>query len=407
MKFKLKCFRSKYMLDYWLIMITPVIDTINGLYILKYGATGFSIGTIYRLLLLIYVISRISNKKTLLIQFLPLLYFPIIGLSRGENNLFGCFTYATKWILPITLILYYGLAKNDKNEIEKCLKKSIGFWCKFVPLSLIIEYLLDLGELSYYDAGFKGLYYSTNDIALVLIVCFIYVLWETINIDIHNVVWCIAGFIAIMILSTKSSIIFALISLVYILIISKKIKIRHIVSISVILFVVWKIANIGTQFSDIMIRYSTMWQGTLGNKWLDRLLIFATSGRTSRIPTYFSEIYKHGILIINFLFGWITPDNAHVIEMDWHDLLCQYGISGFLICLCEYGYLLMKCKSKAQPYFYIVIVCLIYSILAGHVISGAFSGTAFALVFSLLLLESRKSYNVGGNGENCNTQKRV
>ena len=26
MKFKLKCFRSKYMLDYWLIMITPVIE---------------------------------------------------------------------------------------------------------------------------------------------------------------------------------------------------------------------------------------------------------------------------------------------------------------------------------------------------------------------------------------------
>ena len=34
------------------------------------------------------------------------------------------------------------------------------------------------------------------------------------------------------------------------------------------------------------------------------------------------------------------------------------------------------------------MVCLIYSILAGHVISGAFSGTTLALVFSLLLLDT-------------------
>lgn len=405
MKLKIKHFKTKYMLDYWVIIITPIIDTINGFFILKHGATGFSIGTIYRFLLLTYIIIRISNKRNLLIQFLPLLYFPIVGLVRGENNIFGCFTYATKWILPISLILYYSFGKNNKNEIKKCLMKSIDFWCKFVPISLVVEYLLDLGEVSYYDAGFKGLYYSTNDIALVLIVCLIYSVWKTLNIDLYNVVWCILCFVAIVILSTKSSVIFALISLLYMLIASKKIKLRHIVSIFAILIIVWKFANSGTYFSDFIDRYSKMWQGTLGNKWLDRLLIFATSGRTSRISTYFNNMNEHGFFIINLIFGWITPDNAHVIEMDWHDLLCQYGIVGFLICFLEYGYFLLKCKMKSQPYFYIVLVCLVYSILAGHVISGAFSGTAMALVFSLLLLDSRELYNVKSCTNNYNMQK--
>ena len=388
MKIKLKRFHTKYKIDYWLITITPIVDTINGLFLLKHGATEISIGTVYRLLLLIYVIVKLCKKRALIIQFLPLLYFPVGGIIRGGDNLFGCFTYAAKWLLPLALILYYGFSKKNKNDIKSCLIRAIDFWSVFVPISLIIEYVFKLGQVSYYDAGFKGLYYSTNDIALVLIVCFIYTLWKTLNIDNRNVIWCMLCFISIVILSTKSSLIFAFISLIYMLIASKKIKIYQLISVVLILVVVWGFANSGSQLNDLLDRYSNMWVGTYGNSWINRFLVFATSGRTSRISTYFNEINKHGVFVLNLFLGWITPDNAHVIEMDWHDLLCQYGIIGFLICFFEYGSLLVKCKIKSQPFWYIIMVCLIYSILAGHVISGAFSGTTLALVFSLLLLDT-------------------
>ena len=55
MKIKLKRFHTKYKIDYWLITITPIVDTINGLFLLKHGVTEISIGTVYRLLLLIYM----------------------------------------------------------------------------------------------------------------------------------------------------------------------------------------------------------------------------------------------------------------------------------------------------------------------------------------------------------------
>ena len=82
MKIKIKRYKTKYVLDYLLIMITPIIDTINGIYIIKHGATGFSLGTVYRLLLLIYVIIRLFKKKALILHLIPLIYFPIVGIVR-------------------------------------------------------------------------------------------------------------------------------------------------------------------------------------------------------------------------------------------------------------------------------------------------------------------------------------
>ena len=390
MRIKIKQFYTKYMIDYWLILITPIIDTINGLFLLKHGATGFSVGTVYRLFLLFYVIARLCTKRIFFIQILPLFYFPIIGLIRGGDNVFGCITYATKWIMPIILIMYYGLAKVDKVDIKRCLTKTLDFWSLFVPMSLILEYVMKLGRSTYFDAGFKGLYYSTNDIALVLIVLFIYTLYKTLNIDNKNFILCLINVIAIVILSTKSTVVFALFSLIYLLIISKKVKIRHIVSIMIIMVVVWMFANTNAQLDNFILRYSNMWNNAAANSGISKFLFFATSGRTSRIKLFFDQIHENGFYISNLLFGWVQPDNAHVIEMDWHDLFCQYGVIGFIICLFQYVKFFLKSYIKSTPYWYIVIVCMIYSILAGHVISGAFSGTALAIVFALLLLDSEE-----------------
>lgn len=390
MKIKIKRYKTKYVLDYLLIMITPIIDTINGIYIIKHGATGFSLGTVYRLLLLIYVIIRLFKKKALILHLIPLIYFPIVGIVRGGINIFNCLTYAFKWILPIVLILHYAFNKEDKLDIKLCLLRTLDFWSVFVPVSLIIEYFLKLGESSYYDAGFKGLYYSTNDIALVLIVCFIYTLWKSFYLDKKNIVWSLLNFISIVILSTKSSLIFAIISFIYILLSSKKVKVRYIIYFIMLFMFVWKFTGISILMTNFVNRYSNMWDGISGGSLINRFLIFATSGRTLRINTYFNEINTHGNYLINLFFGWVIPDNAHVIEMDWHDLTCQYGIIGFIVLIFEYGTFFLKCNHKVQPFWYITLICLIYSLLAGHVISGAFSGTAFALVFSLLLLESRE-----------------
>lgn len=386
---KIKGVYTKFIADYWLLWMTPIIDTINGFFLMKYGATGVSIGTVYRLILLVYILFGILCKRKTALVILTIMYFPIIGLIRGLNGegVFGCFTYAMKWILPIALIMYYGEVKNDKNKINRYLTKCFEFWSLFVPISLILEYIFGLGYNTYFNAGFKGLYYSTNDIALVLILIFIYSIYHAVNcFNKKMVIASILCFISIIVLSTKSSLFFGILSFFYIVVTSKKIKIKQAISLAIVIIIVgiFVVYNMGNQINAFFLRYSDMWTVTESSNFISHFMAFATSGRSTRISAFFSEI-EHGNVITNLLFGWIYPDNAHVIEMDWHDLMCQYGIIGFTIALVVYLKLFFRCSKKAKPYFYMIILGFIYSILAGHVISGAFSGTVFATAFVLLI----------------------
>lgn len=180
MRMKKQKFKTIYSFSYWLLLITPLVDTANGLFLIANGATGLSLGTFYRIGLMLYYLARgITNKKFFqhLAMVMPILF---IGLVKGlkYGGLFGCITYATKWILPIVLICYFSFACKNKNDIYNCLQHCIDIWAWYVPLSLIIEYKLNLGYITYYDAGFKGLYYSTNDIAFVLVSLYIYVTYR-------------------------------------------------------------------------------------------------------------------------------------------------------------------------------------------------------------------------------------
>lgn len=393
---KLKVFKTKYWIDYYLILLTPIVDTLNGLILRTNGVSdGLSFGSIYRIIILIYVLYGIARRKNNLIMILLAMYFPLIGLIKGANNgkLVGCLTYGAKWLLPIAIIHYYSFIKRDKDEIQRCIYKTLDFWSAFVPISLILEYIFNLGVASYYDSGFKGYYYSTNDLALVLIVLFIYKLYKSFNNkkSKKNIILAFLNFVAIIILSTKSSMIFAVVSVVYMLIKFGKINCKtvlRVIASGMIMFLL--IGFMNDEITKFIMRYQNMWEYSKSSNLVEQFFVFATSGRTSRISGFFNEIYN-GNFVINFLFGWIIPDNVNVIEMDFHDLICQYGFIGLIIMIIEYGYLIIMGIRGESPFLYTIIICFIYAMLAGHVISGAFSGTCFSLIFSLLILSVKNN----------------
>lgn len=148
------------------------------------------------------------------------------------------------------------------------------------------------------------------------------------------------------------------------------------------------------EIANVMVRYTNMWSYSQKNNLWEHFLMFATSGRTDSIAPFFSQLSNSNMIFIDLLFGWIIPDNAHVIEMDFHDLLCQYGIVGFSSVILVYISFILKCKRRLEPYWFMVIVGLVYAYLAGHVISGALSGTIFAVNFSMLILLNMQKYVV-------------
>lgn len=384
-----------------LLLITPIIDNINGWFILNHGATGISIGTFFRILIILYCVAISYRVKRYFITIYLLLYFPIIAFLKGmyEGDIINNLTYAMKWVMValITIALFY--EANQNKEIVNEINKIINFWSWVVPGMLIFEYIFNIGNKSYWNAGFKGLYYSTNDLAYVLIILFIYSAYQLIY---HfKIIWVILVTLngsAILILGTKSSLFFAVFTLLLLFLVNSNSpfavvkKLLFGVAIYVILHFLIKI--MGQNINDFVQRYSNMWLNSQnGGGLCDTFINFATSGRTQRISNSLAQI-NNGSFMFNFLFGWIKPDNSNVVEMDLYDLFFQYGCIGFSIFMWFYFSFANLKYKKNFILKYIMIVSWIYAFLAGHVISGAFSGTMFAMVYFLFSKNNNSNYDI-------------
>ena len=210
---------------YFLLVITPLMDTINGWYVLNHGETGISIGTFYRLILLLYIFLYFRFNKNEMMWLLITTYFPISSAIRavlGGYSFISAFTYGLKWMLPVIFILLFNHLKDSGKTNFPI--RILDIWKYLIPTILIIEYILRIGEKSYFDAGFKGLFYCTNDIGFSLTMMSIYSIYSFffVSMNVKNVIPLILNIAAILILSTKSCLIFTVITLLLCLL--KKLK---------------------------------------------------------------------------------------------------------------------------------------------------------------------------------------
>ena len=391
MKIKL----SKQNLFYYLIIITPIIDTLNGLFLIYSNKQETILGSIYRGGLLIFFSYIMLKEKKNIYLFLVLLYYLLSAIIKGiYNGLYMSYiSYALKWMFPVILI--YAYKQVFKNNIIKgryYINKIMSVWSIFFPLSLIIEYILGIGKSTYYDAGFKGLYYSTNDIAFALSVVYCYSLCQFVETKkILTLTAASLSALAIVILSTKSCIVIVVLATIYFLVFYKKgiSKIKNIILGGIIILsLCFVVSNIfDSEINNIIIRYSNMWNMSVDNasfKIAD-FFTFATSGRTNRISVFKNKNDGQNFSVMKLLFGWISPDNATVVEMDFHDLLFQYGIIGECILLFFYIKILTQRDRKQKLYVFLYILGFVYAILGGHVISGALAGTVYALICCMVI----------------------
>lgn len=391
---------SRKELIYILLLITPIIDNINGLFIMNHGATGISIGTFFRILIILYCVAISYKIKKYFITIYLMLYFPLLAFIKGMfgGGMIDNLTYAMKWVMVVLIILALSYkALQDKDTAIENVNDVIVFWSWIVPGMLILEYVFNIGIKSYWDAGFKGLYYSTNDLAYVLTILFIYSAYQLIY---HfKVKWIISislNGVAILILGTKSSVAFSVFTLLLLFLFHVENPIAFIkkffLAIIVITFLHLVMKYMGQNINDFVNRYTNMWLDSQnGGGFWDSFMNFATSGRTQRIAMSFSQI-NNGNYFVNFLFGWIKPDNANVVEMDFDDLFFQYGMVGFSLLVWFYLSFAHLRSKKAFILKYIMIVSIIYAVLAGHVISGAFSGTMFAMIYFLFSENGKLDY---------------
>jgi len=105
---------------YILILLSPVVDTINGLYLLRVGATGVSLGTFYRLVITLLALYIALRKRSTAGQTILLLYFPFSAVLKSiqDNTLTPYLTYAVKWIYPVLLVYMWKMSLGEQKTQE-------------------------------------------------------------------------------------------------------------------------------------------------------------------------------------------------------------------------------------------------------------------------------------------------
>lgn len=390
-----------------------LIDNINGALMLYLGTSLVTFGQIIRIffvlffgyLVIINVEIRDEYEKRRKFFFIPLLLFvlPFVFFIRhgAIKGLYMDLLYAVKLLFPILIIVALKSVIDNKKVSRRVIDKIFQIYSILVPLTLIVPLLLGVGFSSYeLGGGYKGFYYSNNEINVVLICTFIYCVANLFqNRNRKNLILTLINLFALLLIGSKTSIIvFVTVLMVYLIKIMKKNPKKGIkcFGIGVLASLV-----VGFLFKDFLIdmfarmHYYYISFKNSGGTFLD----FLTSGRSDRIiPAFEKNVVNARFGILNFLFGigrYSQIDNynlATLMEMDFFDVFNWYGIIVAVSVMYFYCFIFYKARFDKSKFGFKLMFILItlFSFIAGHVWFSALAGSALALVCVALLNEGEK-----------------
>lgn len=385
------------------IFVTSIlIDNINGALMLYLGTSLVTFGQVIRIFFVLffaYLIIKnlkIDIKKqwsylmgmSCLVILLPLYFFIRHGSIKG---LYMDALYGVKLLFPILIITAMKLIINKDKVSKNIVEDIFKIYSVLVPLTLIIPMILGIGFSSYeLGGGYKGFYYSNNEINVVLICTFIYCVDKLFkNKCLKNLFLVVINLFALLAIGSKTSIIvFVIVLLAYLIKIMKKCPRKAIMYFIITIFILGISVIIFKGFFSEMferIHYYYIHFKNSGGNFLD----FITSGRSDRIyPAFQKNVLDSKMGILNLLFGigrYSQIDNydlASLMEMDFFDVMNWYGIITALIITIIYISNFIKSirHNKKFDFKLMFVLVTLFSLIAGHVWFSALAGSALALV---------------------------
>lgn len=401
-------YNKKEKIVYFILIMTLIIDAVNGFVIYTFKTDYSLIGMLYRSIVICYftfdyILARKKNfiKSIFIILFLA--FNIIIAYYLYSNSLSGVsknFVESSKVILYLLIsVSLINMIKTGKIRRE-LLKKVIYDSVKIIFFIYIISFLLIGSRSTYGDVGYKAIFYANNALNITLIVLFIFQIEKFLTSkntkDLFYTLFLIA---ALILLGSKSSIIFIafyfLMKVFFQKSSAKKLK-------NILVFVIIGVVGyyfLNTFFNEEIqqIYYRQIY---FMNKFSssDSIFTYLVSTRNTFLSTAFSD-FKSNFTILRLLFGTGAFYNQSIIgaslgidfkaiEMDLFDILFSYGLIGVII---TYGftlyvllknYKLMKYKERYAEIISVLSI-IIFSILGGHVFSEAMSSVYLGIVLSL------------------------
>ena len=394
-----------------LFYVSPVVDMISG-YLVLVGVSsegGFgSIGQLFRLLIMLGCFLILRKKPvfffTSMLAIAWLLFFEYYYFLF-HNSLSGFLVgiaYGSKliYLVLIFCVLHYQYKSNLISFYS--LLKFIRNYTFIIALSLIFSFIFDIGFKTYYTRAFgtKGFYASGNGLGVLmgvglLLSIYYWKLYKKKYSLLISLIICTASIL----ITTKTSLIFSIIGLFFIILFLKS-RLLSLLVISVLVTCIIKFSEV--LFSTLSLIFDVVY---LRFQNSPSVLLFLMSNRDVFAIDALNSIDFNGIYIFRLIIGFgvfISFRNPNgiftmydTLESDFFDVLFMYGVVGLLIYLAVVVFFLYKgIKNKCFFLVFIFILLIAHSLIAGHVLLNGMSGSLVPMLMLLILMYNKNNYKI-------------
>lgn len=381
------------------------VDMINGILLTKGVTLPISIGQVYKLLILLFLLFRflfypkhlLFSLALTLLLFVPSIYQLIKGIDYPIA--FGDFIKISKYLTPLYSFMFF------VGYIKKGEKKEMDFLLKFIKFSYLVLvgniFLKHVGlgypMYVYGNIGSKGYFYAGNEVSALLVIIssiLAFTIWQKGNRK-YYLLFTIITLFAGLTVSSKTGV--AGLLIVFLLIPMKQPSLRVNVKKTFIYFTailalvplalygMWRYI----QNTDLMIRITHFSQKF-------DFLTFILSNRN----VFFRRAYENYLEQYDPLEKIIGVgqtkyefiNKINLVEIDILDIWFAYGILGAIYFLLIMTFLIVQStrfsKSGKFPFANFVLLMLLLllaiSSTAGHVYSSGMAAIFIGALFSLM-----------------------
>lgn len=393
-----------------LIVIFPLVDTLNGFFITV--NMPVPVGSLYRLVLIGFLLVEILSHqapKSVMTAVVIIFIGGNVSLVLLQNIVFqntaawliedfeGLVKYLM-WVL-IPFFCYQRQAALSVVDIKRVFR--IINW--FSITAILVPYLLGVGTDTYASstAGFKGYFYAQNDVACLFIVLMILASsdlaqqmkqqWQPLLIAFLGLF--MSDFLCLVLIGMKTSLFYGVIVVLYVpgQLLFKRDYYNprdQLITVGGILCLGGLIALKGIQFAAGALRQLCVRLQYFYHLYDGNLMRLLTSSRIDYLQGSWLKFIDGPHSLFVLLCGQGVSYRFHqfgrfgLVEMDFFDLLFNAGLLGMGLFLLVMGYFSRQLlvNKKATIYRVLLGVILIYSFTAGHVLYSAISATIFGLV---------------------------
>lgn len=359
-----------------------LVDTLTGYFLLNETNAVYS--QLFKFCLLLLLILKNKSLYVFLLLFIFGIYitFFIVYIALLKAIVLqDTLLWLNKFILFILVFFFVKneIISNGKNTV---LKIKWVFFVNFIVilLNLLIAPLFGLGFVLYSGVeSSKGFFCAGNEVGVTLIVIFSYLYFSYRQNKIVSIVLLIIATILVLSFPTKVAIIGLFFAVVFVS--NKKKMIRIILSVKILFMMILFLFITSFYFinSGLFDKFQYFF---LQNGWW-----FLLSGRNFYLLEKIDIFEKSSLVQQMFGIG------EHVtVEMDFFDILFNFGYIGLLLFCCVYWYFFQEVKKRLRNsqnlyvlYVYRLMLLLwVIAFLAGHVVFSAMAGVFIGIVFALM-----------------------